>query len=265
MTPSTEPEFYLTYQDSAGGIPLLLIHGFPLSGRMWDLQFPDLAEVSRLIAPDLRGHGSSMATPPPYTMTQLAVDCANLLDDIGINRPFAVAGLSMGGYIAFELFRQYPGMVAGLILAGTKATPDNAEGKKGRDAAAALVQAQGVEALVEQMLPKLFAPATYQEDPDLIAFTREMMLETSVEGAIGALAAMRERPDSTPTLTEIEIPTLIIHGAEDQIIPQAESEAMHQGIAGSQLVIIPAAGHLMNLEQPELFNEAVTNFLLTIS
>ncbi len=256
-----EPEFLISYQDSAGGIPVLLIHGFPLASSMWELQIDDLADVGRLIAPDLRGHGNSMATPPPYTMEQLAIDCVNLLDDIGINRPFVVAGLSMGGYVAFEVYRQYPGMVAGLILAGTKATPDNEEGKKGRDAAANLVREQGISALVAQMLPKLMAPTTATENPELVEFVRDMMLETSVEGALGAIAAMRERPDSTPTLADIDVPTLIIHGAADQIIPVSEAEAMHKGIADSQLIIIPDAGHLMNLEQPEQFNDAVREFL----
>lgn len=256
-----EPEFLIAYQDSAGGIPVLLIHGFPLNSNLWGPQLDGLADVSRLVAPDLRGHGNSTASPPPYTMEQLAIDCVNLLDDIGINRPFVVMGLSMGGYIAFEVFRQYPGMVAGLILAGTRAGADSEEGKKGRDAAADKVRQQGVTTIVESMLPKLLAPAVYQNNPELVEFVREMMLETSADGVLGALAAMRDRPDSFPTLAEIDVPTLIIHGAADQIIPLSDSQAMHQAIANSQLVIIPDAGHLMNLEQPDLFNEAVRTFL----
>lgn len=258
---SDEPEFLISYQDSAGGVPVLLIHGFPLSSVLWEPQIEDLADVSRIVAPDLRGHGNSSATPPPYTMEQLAIDCVNLLDDIGINRPFVVAGLSMGGYIAFEVFRQYPGMVAGLILAGTRAGADSEAGKKGRDAAATLVREQGVSALVEQMLPKLMAPAVYQDNPELVEFVREMMLETSVDGALGGLMAMRGRSDSSPTLPEIDIPTLIIHGADDQLIPTTEAKAMHQAIPDSRLVIIPEAGHLVNLEQPEAFNAAVRTFL----
>ena len=260
---SDEPEFLISYQDSAGGVPVLLIHGFPLSSVLWEPQIAELADASRLIAPDLRGHGNTSATPPPYTMEQLAIDCVNLLDDIGVNRPFVVAGLSMGGYVAFEVFRQYPGMVAGMILAGTRAGADNEEGKKARDAAANLVREQGVSALVEQMLPKLLAPAAYQDNPDLVEFVREMMLETSVDGALGALMAMRDRPDSLSTLPEIDVPTLIIHGSEDQIIPTSEAETMHQAIPDSRLVIIPGAGHLVNLEQPEAFNEAVRAFLET--
>lgn len=260
---SDEPEFLISYQDSAGGVPVLLIHGFPLSSLLWEPQMAELADVSRLIAPDLRGHGNTSASPPPYTMEQLAIDCVNLLDDIGINRPFVVMGLSMGGYIAFEVFRQYPGMVAGLILAGTRAGADSEEGKKGRDAAAKLVREQGVSALVEQMLPKLMAPAVYQDNPELVEFVREMMLETSVEGAIGGLMAMRGRADSLPTLLDIDVPTLIIHGTDDQLIPTSEAEAMHQAIHDSRLVIIPEAGHLVNLEQPEAFNDAVRAFLET--
>ena len=111
------------------------------------------------------------------------------------------------------------------------------------------------------MLPKLLAPSAYQDNPELVEFVREMMLETSEDGVVGALAALRDRPDSFTTLSEIDVPTLIIHGADDQIIPLTESQAMHEAITNSQLVIIPDAGHLMNLEQPDLFNDAVREFL----
>ena len=121
--------------------------------------------------------------------------------------------------------------------------------------------AQGVEAIASDMLPKLLAPGTYQEQPDLVAFVHEMMLATSTDGIVGALAAMRDRPDSAPLLPGITVPTLVVHGVEDQLIPVSEAQAMHEAIPKSDLVLVPGAGHLPNLEQPDLFNDAVREFL----
>ncbi|MFQ5401333.1 MAG: alpha/beta fold hydrolase [Anaerolineae bacterium] len=253
-------DFTMAYQDSCDGPTLLLIHGFPLDSALWELQFQDLNDVARLIAPDLRGHGRSEGVPGPYSMAIFADDLAGLLDHLGIDRPVIVCGLSMGGYIAFEFYRRFPERVAGLILTATRAAADSEEGRANRDKAAETVRAQGVTPIVEGMLPKLMAPASY-EDEELVDYVKDMMMGASVEGMVGALQAMKERPDSTPTLAEIEVPILIIHGAEDQIIPLAEAEAMHDAIPHSRLVVIPDAGHLPNLEQPDEFNDAVLDFI----
>lgn len=260
MTEQAE-DFGMAYLDSCDRLSLLLIHGFPLSSAMWELQIEDLGDMVRVVAPDLRGHGRSGAAPPPYDMTMLADDCADLLDYLAIPGPVIVGGLSMGGYIAFEFYRRYPDRVAGLILAATRAGADTPEGKAGRDKMAETTRTDGVEAVVATMLPKLFAPDTYDEQSDVVEFAQEIMETTSVEGAVGALMAMKGRPDSTPTLATIDVPTLIIHGADDQLIPLAEAQAMHKAIADSQLVVISHAGHLPNLEQPDEFSDAVADFL----
>lgn len=254
-------DFGLAYIDSCDQLTLLCIHGFPFSSAMWEPQVEDLSGVARVIAPDLRGHGRSEAAPGPYSMTMLAEDCAGLLDYLGIENPVVVCGLSMGGYVAFEFFRRYPERVAGLILASTRAKADSPEGKAGRDAAVEKAKTQGVTAVAADMLPKLFAPQTYDEDSELVEFMQEVMEGTSLEGMIGALQAMKDRPDSTPTLAEIDVPTLIIHGADDQIIPLAEAKAMQAAIKDAQLVVIPDAGHVPNLEQIDLFSDAVIDFV----
>ncbi|MCB8967742.1 MAG: alpha/beta fold hydrolase [Ardenticatenaceae bacterium] len=254
-------EFGMAYLDSCDRPTLLLIHGFPLSSAMWELQIEDLGDMVRVVAPDLRGHGRSGDTPPPYSVTMFADDCADLLDYLAIPGPVIVGGLSMGGYVAFEFYRRYPERVAGLILAATRAGADTPEGKAGRDKMAQMAREEGVEAVAAAMLPKLLAPITYKEQTDVVEFVQEMMEDTSLAGVLGALAAMKERPDSTPTLAEIDVPTLIIHGAEDQLIPVIEAQAMHKAIAGSQLVVLPDAGHMPNLEQPDEFADAVADFL----
>lgn len=255
----------LAYIDSADGLSMLMIHGFPFNSAMWEPQIEDLASLVRVVAPDLRGHGRSEASSGPYTMAMLADDCAGLLDYLAITRPVVVCGLSMGGYIAFEFFRQYPEMVAGLILVSTRAKPDTAEAKANRDKMAEKAQTEGVEAVAADMLPKLLSPQTYQNDPDVAEFVQEMMESASVEGVVGALAAMRDRPDSTPTLAEIDVPTLIIHGEDDQIVPLNEAKAMQSAIYGARLATIANAGHLPNLEQMDEFNDVITDFLLELS
>ena len=167
----------------------------------------------------------------------------------------------MGGYVAFEFCRQYPERVAGLILAATRAGADSAEVKDARDKAAGVAIAEGTVAIAEGMLPKLLAPGNYKAQPDLVDFVREMMQETSEDGVVGALTAMRDRPDSTPDLPALDVPVLILHGQEDQLIPLAEAEAMAAALPKAKLVVVPGAGHLPNLEQPEIFNDAVREFL----
>ena len=256
-----EDDFVMAFQDSCDRPTLLLIHGFPLSSQMWDPQLDDIAEFARVIAPDLRGHGQSDSVPGPYSIPQLADDCADLLDHLNVATPFVVCGLSMGGYIALEFYRRYPEQVAGLILAATRAGADSVEGKAGRDKAAELAKNEGATAVSSGMLSKMLAPENYASDEELVEYVEDVMSTASLNGVVGALAAMRDRVDSTPMLSEINVPVLIIHGADDQLIPLAEAEAMHQAIPNSELVIVPDAGHLPNLEQPDIFNDAVIDFL----
>lgn len=258
-------DFTMAYQDSADGLTLLMIHGFPLNSSMWELQMEDLATMARLIAPDLRGHGFSDPAAGPYSMEMLAKDCAGLLDRLAIETPVIVCGHSMGGYVAFEFCRRYPERVAGLILVGTRPGADSAEGKAGREKTAESVRTEGPQVVVKTMLPKLFAPATYESDQEVVEFVEDMMTHTSANGMIGALLAMRDRPDSTPDLADLDIPVLIIHGADDKLIPPSEAHAMHEAFPDSQLVIIPGAGHLPNLERPDEFNDAVVDFLESLA
>lgn len=254
-------DFSLAYTDVGRGLPLLFIHGFPFNHRMWQPQIETLSDIARAIAPDLRGHGESSPVPGPYNMDQLAGDLAELLDTLGITQPVVLCGLSMGGYVSFAFYRNYPGRVAGLILAATRAKPDTPEGKANRDKTAEKAREEGVRPVVDGMIGKLFAPQTYRQNPALVEEVRTMMEGTSQAGMIGALMAMKERPDSTPTLREIQPAALIIHGREDQIVPLEEARQMQAEIPEARLVEIPDAGHLVNLEQPEAFNHAVRDYL----
>ena len=207
---------------------------------------------------DLRGMGRSEAPDLGYSMGTYAEDLGGILDAIGVSR-VVLCGISLGGYIAFEFLRRWRERVRGLILMDTRAEADSVEGRKSREALIGRIRDQGPIAAAEAMLPRFFTP---QVSPDIIERIRTMILRTPVAGLVGALSAMRERPDSSsllPTLTGI--PTLVMVGAEDMITPPAVAQTMASAIPGARLMEIPGAGHLPCVEQPVPTTRAVLKFL----
>ena len=253
--------FSMAYSDAGQGTPLLLVHGFPLNRQLWQPQLEGLSSVARVIAPDLRGHGGSQAVPGPYSMDLFADDLNLFLDALGIREKIVLCGLSMGGYVVFAFCRKYAHRLRGLILTATRAAADAPAGRAGRDQMMAMAYEKGVAAISDSMLPKLLAPQTYPARPNQVEQVRSITLDVSLEGVLGDLAALKDRPDSTPTLAQIDVPTLILHGADDQIIPLSEAQAMHAGIRASKLVVVSDAGHLPGLENPSVFNVAVREYL----
>jgi 3-oxoadipate enol-lactonase len=255
------PKFSMTYEEHGVGIPLLLIHGYPLNRTMWQPQLDDLSRVARVITPDLRGYGDSTTVAGIYTMELLARDCAALLDYLDITQPIVIGGLSMGGYIAMAFSRLFPSRLAGMVLISTRAGADSAEAKLNRIKSADELLEKGISPVVNSMLPKLLAPQTYLKNPQLVSRVKSILEKTSVEGARGALLGMKERYESHVTLTQLNLPAVVIHGKDDQIIPVEEAKQMDADLVNSKLVIIPEAGHLPNLEQPRLFNQVLQEFL----
>lgn len=251
----------ISYDTAGEGLPIIFIHGFPLSRKVWEPQISGLASYARVILPDLRGHGDSDALQGPYSMDTLAEDCISLMNNLGITQPALVCGLSMGGYVAFAMYRKFADRIAGLILSATRAAGESDEGKTARDNAITIAKTKGVDAIVDSMMPKMFAPDTYASQPDLVHRVRKMMVNTSVNGIIGALEAMRDRPDSTPMLSNIHKPVLILHGDKDQIIPVQKAYDMQSVIPGSELVVLENAGHLLNLEKSIEYNQEIREFL----
>jgi 3-oxoadipate enol-lactonase len=238
---------------------LLLVHGFPLDSRLWDAQVAGLSSQVRVIAPDLRGWGKSAVPPGPYSMNQYADDLVGLMDLLGIQRA-VVGGLSMGGYISFALWRLHPERVQALVLADTRAEPDSAQGRANRDVAAARVREIGPAAFAEEMLPRLVAPANLG-DARVRDRALRIMASQPAGGMVAALGAMRDRPDSRDLLGGITVPTTVIVGREDILIPLAEARAMAAAIPGARLVEVAQAGHLSPLENPRTFNAALREFL----
>jgi len=264
--------FWMNYEDTGDGPALLLVHGFPLDRTMWTHQIDAFKKDYRLIVPDLRGHGQSQAPRGPYRMDQMADDLRALLAELEIEQ-VVLAGHSMGGYVAFAFWRIYPHLLRALVLSDTRAAADTAEGRQNRYATIEQVEAQGTEAIVEGMLPKMLSPLTLENKPKIVLHARRMMTNTPPAGAVGALEGMARRPDSTPTLSTITVPTLILVGEDDAITPPAEAEAMRAAILaprhgrtarhipGVALARIPDAGHLAPLENATAVNQALRDFL----
>jgi pimeloyl-ACP methyl ester carboxylesterase len=249
----------LAHADVGRGLPVVLLHAFPLNRTMWEPQIATLFGECRCIVPDLRGFGESPAGGP-YSMDRFADDVVALLDALQIPQA-VIGGLSMGGYVAFNIWRRHRARVRALLLADTRAAADTAEGRQKRGELIALAKSDGATAVADKQITGLTGKTTREKQPELVDRLRSIMAAERVEGIVGALEAMRDRPDSTPLLAGIDVPTLVVVGEEDTITPVKEARAMHQGIRASRLEIIPSAGHLSNVERPAAFNAALSDFV----
>lgn len=194
----------------------------------------------------------------------MAQDVAGLLEQLKITEPVIVAGLSMGGYVAFEFLRQFPQRVRALGLLSTRAAEDSPQQREGRLKLIQQLQARGLEPLMASTLPKLVGRTSTTSRPAVVAEVERLIRAASPDGVIDALRAMAERRDSRPLLPGIRCPTLIVAGDEDALIPMQESQAMAQAIPAARLEIIPQAGHLVNLEQPEAFGRLMVSWISVI-
>ncbi len=247
----------LHYRDTGNGKDVvLLLHAFPLHSGMWARQTAALEKKHRIIAPDYRGLGKSAARGEPSTMELLAQDVRALLAHLRVERA-AVAGLSMGGYLSFELYRQAPGLFRGLALCDTRAGADDDAGRANREKFAQTAIEKGLGWVSDEMTPKLLRP---QPDPEAVKEVRSLVAGGTPAGVAAAQRGMARRPDSTPTLAAISCPALVVVGEQDGLTPPVESERMAAAIRGAKLVKIPNAGHLPCIENPEPFTKALVEF-----
>ncbi|UJB44701.1 alpha/beta fold hydrolase [Streptomyces sp. A1-5] len=257
-------EITVAYEDEGSGAPLVLIHGHPFDRSMWRPQTAHFSRAGmRVIAPDLRGYGGSSVVPGKTLLETFARDVAALLDHLGIER-CVLGGLSMGGQIVMECYRQFPERIRGLLLADTFAAADTAEGRAVRLRTAERLLAEGMDGYAHEVLPKMIAPANVTALPTVAEHVLGMMRNASPEGAAAALRGRAERRDYTGLLPRITVPTLVVVGTEDEFTPVADARAIHQATPGSHLTVIQGAGHMPNLERPEEFNAALTEFLATM-
>lgn len=251
------------YEDAGKGEPLVLIHGHPFDRSMWHEQTSVFSSKYRIIAPDLRGYGESEVLSDKTMLEEFARDIAALLDELKVDE-IILCGLSMGGQILFEFYRLYPQRVRALILADTFAQLDDAERKQARYDTAERILSEGMHDYAKEVLPKMIAPQTIREQPEVAAHVLSMMRGTSPKGAAAALRGRAERPDYTPLLPQINVPTLIVVGSADEFTPVGDAEFMRDRIPGSKMAVIEGAGHMPNFENPVEFNRVVSEFLETL-
>lgn len=240
----------IVYRTLGDGAPVVLLHPFPVHHEFWLPVAEALSTRYRIILPDLRGHGDSRVGEGPARMEKHAADLARVLDDADVGRA-PMVGVSIGGYLLFEFWRRYRGRVAALGLCNTKAQADNAEGRAVRLQAANDVLERGTEAFFEGMVQKVLAQTTRETRPDLVEAALKMMRKMPPNDVAQVQRGMAERPDSVETLKTINVPTLLITGEEDLMTGRKEAELMHQHIAGSEVRVIPKAGHYSPWEQPQ--------------
>jgi len=255
---SDDAEIFYTVMGD--GPPVVLLHPFPANHKVWLPAAELLAGRYRLILPDLRGHGASSPGAGPATMQKHASDLLRLSEACGVGKA-VFAGVSIGGYVLFEFWRRHRERVSGLILCDTRAGADTDDGRANRLKAADDVEKQGPVPFIDSMLPKLLGDTTRTARPDLVERARKMMLEMSAAGIAAVQRGMAERPDSVADLKTINVPTLVVVGAEDILTPLSEAESMQRNIAGSRLHVIPRAGHYAVFEQHETAGKTIRGFL----
>lgn len=248
-----------SWEERGDGTAVLFVHGFPHDHSLWDAQLAALGQRARCIAPDLRGFGRTEPTGP-FSMDQWADDLAALLDARSVDRA-VVCGLSMGGYIAFAFWRRHRDRVRALVLADTRAGADDEGARAKRRELIDVARGDGPAAVAERLMPGMIGKSTRERCPERAAAMRKMLERAPVEGIVGALEAMLARPDSTETLTTIDVPTLVVVGEEDALTPPTEARAMHERITGSRLELIAGAGHASAFERPSAFSHAIGDFL----
>ncbi len=240
----------LAFQKIGDGPAVIFIHGYPLRKEMWNKQIaPVVNEGFKVITVDLRGHGESINLGAPETLSQMGDDIIELMDNLGIEKAI-IGGMSMGGYITFDLAARYPERFLGAFFIATKAAGDPSEAKENRKKLIELIKEQGPQAVVDAYLEKLFAPETFHLNPIIVLKTKEWILSTPIETLIGAQKAMMDRKDRRDIIQNLNFPTLFIAGAKDSLIPLEVMEEEFKWAKDGELKIVKTAGHMANMEEP---------------
>jgi pimeloyl-ACP methyl ester carboxylesterase len=256
----------ISYFDSApndtASKVVVLAHAFPLGAAMWEGQVRALPPGWRLLAPDFRGFGGSTLPEPDDhpSIDDYANDVIDLLRQLGLSSA-VIGGLSMGAYAIFALLRRVPSLARGVILVDTRAGADTPQGRANRRSMLALVDREGPSGVARDMIPKLLGKTSLAERHDVEPLVRRLIKQQSPAAIRGAVLRMMNRPDASDVVQSLSVPTLIVVGDEDTLTPVEESRKIHAAADNAELVVIPTAGHLTNLEQPEAFNDVVRGFL----
>jgi 3-oxoadipate enol-lactonase len=255
----------LAFEEHGQGKPIVLLHAFPLSRKMWKPQIDALAAANcRVILPDFRGFGETELVSETTTMEDLANDVAGLLDSLQIDKAI-IGGLSMGGYVTLNLYRLHPDKFGGMILADTSSLADTPEKREGRFDLIEKTETKGMQAVIDEMLPKLTSDYTRSNNPDLIRHLESSFLQTDPKSSNAAMRGMAERQDHTKMLEQIVVPTLLIFGEEDKVTNLEAAKVLNSNIPHSNLVIIEKIGHYSNYENTEVFNKTLVDFVKRVN
>jgi pimeloyl-ACP methyl ester carboxylesterase len=250
----------LAAEQAGTGIPLVFLHAYPLDRRMWVPQSP-FSRHFRVITVDFPGFGGSPSSAPIATMEWMARETISTLDGLGARERAVFVGLSMGGYVLLQIARLFPDRVRAAAFVATKSTPDSPEAKQKRLDHIALVEKEGVPALVAGLTGTLLGETSQKERPAIVAEARAIMESQTPHAIISALRGMAERPDTSAVLSGLTAPALFIAGAEDTVIQRADMEAMANRAKKSELHVVEKAGHLVNMERPDAFESLLSHFL----
>jgi len=257
-------------REAGSGVPVVLLHAFPLDSRMWQAQLDELPGSdggdARVIAPDLRGFGGTALGEDSPGLEALAEDVLLMLDRAGIER-VVLGGLSMGGYVALAFARRYPERLLGLVLADTRATADTEAGRANRERIARTVEEEkSTRVIVDEQVPEpLLGPSAAARCPELVTQVRDLVESAAPEAVAWAQRAMAARPDTTELLPRLDVPALVLVGEDDAITPVADAHALADALPQAELVVLPGAGHLTAMEVPEAFTDALRAFLATLA
>ncbi|MGE5429979.1 MAG: alpha/beta fold hydrolase [Syntrophomonadaceae bacterium] len=240
--------------------PVIFIHGFPFDHTMWRNQIDFLKNSYYCVTYDVRGLGQSAPGDGQFTIESLTDDLFQIMDELKLNKP-VVCGLSMGGYIALRSIERAQDRFSGLVLMNTKAAPDDNEGKIKRAEGIKTINTRGIEKFISGFVPNCFSDAAMTEMKDMYESTLSKSMKSSPAGVKGCLLAMAARTDTEPFLDKIEVPTLVLCGSLDKLIPRPVMLAMSEKIRDSEFAATPRAGHLTPLENPEFVNDVLAGFL----
>ena len=249
--------------DTAGqknGIPVVFIHGFPFSKEMWKPQVDALKGSHFVVTYDVRGHGGTDVGDGQYSIEYFVDDLIGLLDHLKISKA-VIVGLSMGGYIALRAIERHPEQFQALVLADTRSETDGNEAKVKRAIQAKAIKIDGAKKFAEGFVKAVFWEKSFQTKPEAVEMIRTTIEKTPPLGIAGTLIALASRTDTTSSLADIKIPTLILVGEHDAITPPSASQSMKEKIPNSELYVIPEAAHMSNLENTTEFNKHLINFL----
>ncbi len=261
MKRTIEDASEIEYDKFGKGTPLVLLHAFPLCSAMWSGQTEYLEKEFKVIAPNARGIGGTSAFRGAPSVDAMAHDVALLLADMNLAQPVIVCGLSMGGYVALAFARLYPQRLSALVLCDTQAAPDSPAARHNREQNIAFAQKHTSSEILERMLPDLLGETTHTTRPNIVERVRQMAPHAHSSSFVQLLQALRDRPDATPHLANIKVPTLVLAGFEDTITPPTAARFLAENIPHAQLQLISQAGHLSNIENAPDFNRRLLSFL----